>query len=261
MSSSFPLREFRVRMAGASDVGKKRTQNEDRWAIFEDDPIMVVADGMGGHAAGEVAAGLAVDTLREYFQISADIHQRTWPFRVQRTGDTELRRMKAGVQWANQRIYEASLAAKHLKGMGTTVVAVLFFENTLWCCHVGDSRLYRFRDNTLLQMTEDHSLRNEYYKNPLEPILQTPPTRNVLLRALGVEPRVIVDVTQDAPQLGDVYLVCSDGLSEMVSEEEICALINTADSLQEACDQLIELANDHGGEDNCTVVLARIEDL
>lgn len=261
MSSSFPLREWRVRMSGASDTGKKRSQNEDRWGIFDEEPLMLVADGMGGHAAGEIAAALAVDTLQEYFRITADFYQQTWPLKTNRSKQTELKRLRAGIQWANQRIFEASQASSQLKGMGTTVVAALFCEDVLWFCHVGDSRLYRLRGTELVQLTEDHSLRNEYYKNPMGPTLQGPPARNILLRALGVEPRVAIEVNQDIPQWGDTYLLCSDGLSEMVSAEQMVALINSNDPLESICDQLIDLANDNGGEDNCTVVLARIEDL
>jgi protein phosphatase len=261
MSSSFPLDGMRVRFSGSSDVGRKRNHNEDAMYLPSDTRLAIVADGMGGHACGEVASGVAVETIVDYFHRTADMQPITWPYKVDRDLRNDVNRMVTAVKLANLEIFERAQKEARLKGMGTTVVSIYFLDDTVIIGHVGDSRVYRYRDGRLTQLTEDHSLINDYIKmkRVTAEEAESWPHKNVIVRALGMKENVSVDVVTEAPRIGDCYLMCSDGLSGMLNDTQMGHVIRARTDLDAAVEALIEGANEEGGIDNITVVLARIE--
>ena len=164
MSSSFPMDGMRVRFAGDSNVGMKRAHNEDSFYLPESERLAIVADGMGGHASGEVASRMAVDTIVGFFKATQDDQQLTWPFKMDHGNRYDTNRMVTAIKLANLKIHEQAQKDPRCHGMGTTVVSTLFADRALVIGHVGDSRLYRRRDGALKQLTEDHSLLNDYIK-------------------------------------------------------------------------------------------------
>jgi protein phosphatase len=261
MSASFPLDGMRVRFSGATDVGRKRDHNEDSLYLPSDARLAIVADGMGGHASGEVASKLAVDTIVDYFQRTAGMQPLTWPYKVERDLRADVNRVTTSVMLANLEIHERAQREQNCKGMGTTAVLIYFLDDTVIIGHVGDSRVYRMRGGELSQLTEDHSLINDYIKmkrvTPEE--AENWPHKNVIVRALGMKETVQVDVICETPRIGDCYLLCSDGLSGMLSDAQMAHIIRTEPDLDRAVEALIAGANEEGGVDNITAVLARIE--
>jgi protein phosphatase len=252
---------MRVRFAGETDVGRKRQRNEDSIYLPEVERLAIVADGMGGHASGEVASALAVQTVVEYFRQTADQQPLTWPYKVDRGLRADINRLSTSIMLANVQIHERAAADSGCKGMGTTVVAAYFLDDTIIIGHVGDSRVYRLRHDRLTQLTEDHSLINDYIKmkRVTADEAEAWPHKNVIVRALGMKETVQVDVITEQPQVGDCYLLCSDGLSGMLSDEQMAHMILVEPDLDTCVDRLIGGANEHGGMDNISVVLARIE--
>lgn len=250
---------LRIEVAGETNVGMKRTHNEDNFGIIEDSGLYIVADGMGGHASGEVASKMAVDSMREFFAATATDPERTWPYKMDRSKGYEENRLITGIKLANLRIYESAQRDPRQRGMGTTVVALFAVEDGVYVAHVGDSRVYRVRDNKIEQLTEDHSLLNDYIKmkrlTPEE--IANFPHKNVIVRALGMKDTVKVDTRHESPKPMDTYLMCSDGLSGPVTDEQLLDIISTAPDLKSAASKLISKANENGGPDNITVVLAR----
>src|SRR5947209_17923831 len=230
-----------VEKASRSDVGRQRQSNEDaylgRW------PRFAVADGMGGARAGEVASRMAVEAF-----------DRTPP-----SGSAE-EQLAAVARTANDEIYRLAQEDSSRTGMGTTLTAAVVRDGEISIGHVGDSRLYRFRDGELERLTEDHSLVEELVKRgQLTPEdAEVHPQRSIITRALGPEPEVQVDTHTHTGRDGDIYLICSDGLTGMVSEEEIQEILTARESLAGAADRLIQAANAAGGKDNITVVLFRL---
>lgn len=252
---------MRVRFAGETNVGRKRAHNEDSFFLPDSERICVVADGMGGHASGEVASGLAVATIADFFKETAEEQEITWPYKIDRGFRHNINRMMTAIKLANMRIHEEAQVDQKRRGMGTTVVSCFFLDDTLIIGHVGDSRVYRLREGLFDQLTEDHSLLNDYIKmkhlTPEE--IAAFPHKNVIVRALGMKPTVQVDILIEQPRVGDVYLLCSDGLSGMMPDTEIADLVAGGEDLDRLCDDLIAGANANGGLDNITVVVARIE--
>jgi serine/threonine protein phosphatase PrpC len=262
MSSSFPLDGMRVRFAGDSNVGMKRAHNEDAFYLPESERLAIVADGMGGHASGEVASRMAVETISGFFKATQEEQQLTWPFKMDKGHRYDVNRMVTAIKLANLKIHEQAQKDPRCHGMGTTVVSALFVDDALVVGHVGDSRLYRRRDGVFEQMTEDHSLLNDYIKmkhlSPEE--IAAFPHKNVIVRALGMKDTVQVDVHVDSPRLGDVYLICSDGLSGMIKDEDMAEIAMSDRDLDVVCERLITTANKNGGLDNITVVAVRLEE-
>lgn len=250
---------MRIEVAGQTDVGRKRAQNEDNFAILAEYGLYIVADGMGGHASGEVASQMAIDTLREFFASTMDDPDRTWPYKMDRNRGYEENRLLTGVKLSNLRIYEHAKSNPNQKGMGTTVVALFVSAEGVYTAHVGDSRVYRVRDGAMEQLTEDHSLLNDYMKMKQlsDEEIANFPHKNVIVRALGMKETVKVDTRFDAPKSGDVVLLCSDGLAGVVPDEQIFHTIQGTPDLASAAARLIDLANECGGPDNVTAVLAR----
>ncbi len=236
-----------VTAVGRTDPGLKRKHNEDAYAILEDHQLFVIADGMGRHAAGEVASQLCVEAITEAF--------RTGTFGPPRDPPLPRRaaRLRGATLLANERILAAATENETYSGMGTTVVSAYFSANNqrVYIAHVGDSRCYRLRGQKLTQLTSDHTLGAAGIEGK---------TASVLSRAIGVEASVEVDVQVESPQPGDVYLLCSDGLSRMVAAAEIEATLQSTPDLDAATKTLTDLANRGGGRDNITVILVRVDD-
>lgn len=254
---------MRAIAAGASDVGLQREHNEDSYVVLKEYDLFVVADGMGGHRAGDVASKLATETISEFFKSTAN-DDVTWPFHFDTNLSEEENRLLTGIRVANRQIFERSSRSLECHGMGTTVVGAMFSprKGRMYIGHVGDSRCYRVRDGQIQLLTRDHSLINDYLlaMPDLTEEQRSELPKNVITRALGMQDQVIVDLQHDEPMPGDVYVLCSDGLSGMVTDDEIQKIIVQNPDIREACTTLIARANEHGGEDNVTAVLIKIED-
>ena len=253
--------QARILAAGTTDVGRKRTHNEDFFALVESEHLYLVADGMGGHSSGEVASQMAINTLSEFFQATSADPEATWPYKMDKTRGYEENRLVTGIKLANRRIYEAAQREQRLHGMGTTIVALLCVHDQCLIGHVGDSRVYRFRGNVVEQLTEDHSLLNDWrrMKAMTGEEIRNFPHRNVVVRALGLGEHVAVDVYVEEYQIGDIYLMCSDGLNDMLEDHEILGIVEGKKKrLDGACTALVDAANEAGGKDNITVLLAQV---
>ncbi|WP_437315910.1 Stp1/IreP family PP2C-type Ser/Thr phosphatase [Sorangium sp. So ce385] len=250
---------FRIEVAGETNVGRKRNHNEDNFGIMVEYGLFMVADGMGGHASGEVASKMAVDAMQDFFAQTQDDPERTWPYKMDRSKGYEENRLITGIKLANLRIYETAQREAKKRGMGTTFVGIFTANDGVYVAHVGDSRVYRFRDGRLEMLTEDHSLLNDYIKmkrlTPEE--IANFPHKNVIVRALGMKDTVKVDTRFEVPQLNDLYVLCSDGLSGPVSDSEMTQILTDHQDIQVATSKLIERANENGGPDNVTCVLVR----
>jgi PPM family protein phosphatase len=250
---------LRIEVAGQTDVGRKRTHNEDNFAIMAEHGLYVVADGMGGHASGEIASKMAVDTLHEFFAATSDDPERTWPYKMDRSKGYEENRLVTGIKLCNLRIYEQAQRNAKQRGMGTTLAALFAVEDGVYIAHVGDSRAYRIRDGAIEQLTEDHSLLNDYKKmkhlTPEE--IANFPHKNVIVRALGMKDTVKVDTRFEAPRSGDAIVLCSDGLSGPIEDDRLLDLVASSPNLPLATQRLIDAANENGGPDNITCVIAR----
>ncbi len=254
---------MRAVAAGLSDVGLQREHNEDSFVVMEEYDLFVVADGMGGHRAGDVASRLATETISEFFRSTAN-EDVTWPFHFDTNLSEEENRLLTGIRVANRQIFERSTRSREYHGMGTTVVGAMFSpkKQRMYIGHVGDSRCYSIRDGQIRLMTRDHSLINDYLQAmpDLTDEQKSELPKNVITRALGMQDHVVVDLQHDDPRPGDTYVLCSDGLSGMVSDGDIQLIVTGAENVRDACLRLIERANERGGEDNITAVLIKIED-
>lgn len=257
-----PFVEMRLTFAGTSDVGRKRTHNEDAYLLLPEESLCCVADGMGGHASGEVASRIAVEEMSEFFRMTGRDDEATWPFKMDPARSYDDNRLLTGVKLANLRIFERAATDQRLRGMGTTIVTASFPKGgrALIVGHVGDSRAYLFRRGALRQLTEDHSLLNDYRKSraltPEE--IEAFPHKNVIVRALGMKDTVEVDLLREELEDGDVVLLCSDGLSGMVPDAQMADLLRgTTGDLRHASQTLVDAANEAGGGDNVTCVLAQ----
>jgi PPM family protein phosphatase len=256
---------MRIHYAAKTDVGMKRDNNEDNFLVFPEQNVFAVFDGMGGHAAGEVASAIAANEVKEFFTYTAKDEDATWPFKAERDKNYDENRTLTAIKLANQRIIEQSEQDGAKKNMGTTAVMVHFVERNgkgaakAVVAHVGDSRVYLFRDGRLQRITIDHSLVEEYLRlgKITAEQAKTFPQKNIILRALGQQKIVDVEVNELAPQPGDVFMLCSDGLSGMVADDMMQAILQKSNGLDAAAKKLIDTANANGGIDNVTVVLAQ----
>jgi len=250
----------KLAIAAVTDTGRVREHNEDAISTNADTGMVVLADGMGGYNAGEVASGIAVKTV---YDLTTEACAREK--RHERHADTGLMRqttvLRDAISRANKIIHQTAHSQEACSGMGTTIVAGMFFDNRVSVAHVGDSRLYRLRKNKLERVTLDHSLLQElvdrgfYSRQEAE----RSTNKNYVTRALGVDNVVQVEVQELAVEPGDVYLLCSDGLSDMVDDEEIHLTIKTfSASLDKVAEQLVKLSNEHGGKDNISVMLIQV---
>jgi protein phosphatase len=247
-----------MEIAARSDVGRMRGNNEDCFKVVPELNLAVLSDGMGGEAHGEVASQMAVEGVAEYClkAVQDPSTQLVAPIRPEYSEPTN--RLISAIVAANQKIFETARQNTSHRGMGATVVAVWVNDQRMSVAHVGDSRLYLLRGGELQQLTEDHSLVAEQVRRGIITQQQADTSENasVLLRALGIEEEVQVDADEHLLMEGDVVLLCSDGLTRMVTEPEIASTLLT-NTPQEAVDRLIGLANEYGGADNITVILMR----
>jgi len=251
---------LRARAVGLSDVGRARTHNEDCFGIDPDHRMYVVADGMGGHNHGEVASRIAVNAIQEFVEQTAE-NDTTWPFVYDARLQRHSNRLKTAIRMAHDKVLRAIRHDGSLIGMGTTVVGFLLKGRTAAVAHVGDSRAYRLREGKLELLTQDHTWVNEQvvagYLSPEQ--ARAHPLKNVVTRALGGESEVVVDVREVEVMSGDVYILCSDGLTTMLSDDEIQRRLQDSQALEETCRGLVREANAKGGLDNITVVLVQID--
>ncbi len=241
-------------MTGITDPGIMRDHNEDALVLRRENGLAVLADGMGGHQAGEVASAMAVDIIERSIGSALDglAAQRPPERRAIKAMVTE------AIQQANAAIHGQASSRAECGGMGTTVVVALFSGNRVCIGHVGDSRLYRYRAGHLEQLTEDHSMVQELLRRGLltPEEARTSTNKNLVTRALGVEPQVQVDINEQGTQKDDVYLLCSDGLSDVLSDSDIELLLRTfGGNLEDAARQMVTEANSKGGPDNISVIL------
>ncbi len=231
-----------VEQAGLSDVGRQRDANEDNFVIAE--PLFAVADGMGGAQAGEVASRTAADVFAQ----------------VEGSDDQPEQLLTDLTREANRRIFEMSRTDASRRGMGTTLTAAMVWSKGVSIGHVGDSRAYRLRDGKLEQLTHDHSLVAELQRSGqlTAEAAENHPQRSIITRALGPEPDVEVDAHTHTARAGDVYVLCSDGLTGMISDADMEAILRGAGTLDDAAQALVKAANQSGGKDNITVVLFRL---
>jgi serine/threonine protein phosphatase PrpC len=238
-----------LRAAASTDVGLRRRINEDRYGLAPDLGLYLVADGMGGHTAGQVASELAADAalqaIRALEGASASLAEK----------------LRYAVASANRAIYTTARQRPELAGMGTTLVCLLAGEGRAALAHVGDSRAYLVRADRIRQLTDDHSIVGELLRrNEIsEDAAREHPHRHVLTRALGVRKAVEPDLAELTPQPGDIFVLCSDGLTNHVEDHEIAKTVAQESDMQEACERLIDLANGRGGEDNTTIIAVRCE--
>jgi len=236
-----------VSAAAQTDQGRRRRRNEDSLLVLDDHHLFVVADGMGGHAGGDVASKMAVEVIGDAFKQSA-FQASAYPDVPRRGAE-----LAVAIQLANKAIYDHARANAAYQGMGTTVVSARFSPNKerVYFGHVGDSRCYRLRGGQLTQITTDHTMASQGVTGPLA---------NHLNRAVGVNPAVKVDLIIARPRAEDVYLLCTDGLSKMVPDDQISAIMNEERDLEKTVHALVERANARGGRDNITVILVQVKD-
>jgi protein phosphatase len=253
---------IRLEYASKTDTGRIRSQNEDAIALSPSHGFAVLADGMGGYNAGEVASFIATAVFKASMEHGLDQLQSPSLDILTTRGKQVQQLMVESVQRANSAILEAALSEPQYHGMGTTLVAALFQGDRIYLAHVGDSRVYRFRQGELVQTTRDHSLLQEQIDAGLiaPEWARFVQHKNLVTRALGIGPKMEVEVQDYHIEVGDIYLLCSDGLSEMLSTQEIRdILLSSADMLEYACKILVEKANDNGGLDNTSVVLIKVQ--
>jgi len=250
-----------IDMASATHTGMVRAHNEDSIGTDGNVGLAVLADGMGGYNAGEVASGIAVALITKE---TRDTVLRIPPYEVD--GDTgELmatKILRTVIAKANASIYQAANSQPQYAGMGTTLVVALLCDDRISVAHIGDSRLYRLRDGDLAQLTRDHSLLQEQIDSGMitKDMARRSQNKNLVTRAVGIEPDVEADVNTFDVQEGDMFLLCSDGLNDMVEDEDIhLALASLCTNLPLAANQLVQMANDNGGRDNISVILIRVK--
>jgi protein phosphatase len=242
---------MKTKAFGLSDVGRRRETNEDDLLLEPELGLFAVADGMGGHAAGEIASRLAIETIQE-------VRRRNQSTELRESADDAASWLRDAFSEANRRICDSIRVHEERRGMGTTVVALVQAGEGAVVGHVGDSRGYLLRGDDLLRLTSDHSWVNEQVKLGLmsDDAAQRHPMRNIVTRALGSREDVLVDVATTRLEQGDVFVLCSDGLNTMLSDDEIHEIVlRHRDDPEAACRALIHAANLHGGEDNVTVVV------
>jgi serine/threonine protein phosphatase PrpC len=254
---------MKVTYQALTDVGRKRKGNEDSLFVNPEQKLFVVADGMGGHAAGEIASRIAVDSINEFVCLTGGDEEITWPFGLDETISYDGNRLKTAVRFANKKVLEATKEKSEYEGMATTVCAVLVDDQVANLAHVGDSRVYLFREGQLSQLTSDHSWVNEQIQSGVISAEQarTHPLRNVVTRALGGKADLQVDMQTHDFQTGDVLLLCSDGLTTMIPDDEIARVMREGSGdIEATAQELVDAANAKGGEDNITVVLLQFEE-
>lgn len=240
-----------------TDIGRRRPLNED--AILAEEGLFILCDGMGGHKAGEVAAKLAVDTIASFVRRSGEDPELTWPYGFDPHISYNGNRLRTAVKLANRTVFRKAASADEYTGMGTTVVAVMISSRrpVVTYTHVGDSRIYLVRKGVILQLTRDDSWANFGWESPVRDDTPSVSMKNVLTKALGARDDVEFEIKDSPLSVGDMVLLCSDGLTNMLSDAQILETISRGgEDLERACDELVASANAEGGRDNISVILA-----
>ena len=253
---------MRVKSFGMSDVGKRREKNEDSYLVNDELALYTVADGMGGHLGGDIASRLAATTVEEVVKDLEKDPDMTLQEGINIKPGEYQGYLRYAVALSSKRIFEKAHDESTLRGMGTTMVALLFRSNKVYIANVGDSRAYRIREEEISQITKDHSLVGEQMRAGIltEDEAKASRLKNIITRSVGFQEDVEADVDIRVVREGDRYLLCSDGLSNMIEDDEIRDIVSTND-LDTACKRLIDIANERGGDDNITVIIAEIEEL
>lgn len=255
---------MKVVSCGITDIGRKRQRNEDSYLVNDKIGLYIVADGMGGHAGGEFASKIAVSTVEEIIRgedrVKSNVPSQSYLDNDQSNAEgQEQDRLKDAINRAGNMIVRRAFEDPELKGMGTTSTVMFVSADKAYIAHVGDSRAYCVRDGEIIQITEDHSLVHEQLKSGLitEEEARTHQLKNIITRSVGVQEEVEVDTIVWKIQAGDSYLLCSDGLSNMMNDEEMQDIINKFD-VEQGARELVDLANSRGGEDNITLILLKV---
>lgn len=249
------LMTYKVQAFGLSDMGLVRQNNEDVWGELPEFNFFVIADGMGGHQAGEVASKEAVNTICSYIKKKPQI-------RLPTTDIKEIQKiLQIGIDRVNTHIFKMGRANLDYRGMGTTLCCLLFHPKGLVYAHVGDSRIYRIRGNKIEQLTKDHSLLRELIDQGQLNEQQATDFhyKNIITKAIGTELKVEPTVKISPVQPQDIYMMCTDGLSDLLSLEDMSNIVASHSSIEEAVKKLVESANERGGHDNITVVIAKVD--
>jgi serine/threonine protein phosphatase PrpC len=244
-----------------SHVGRKRSQNEDAFATFPEERLFIVADGMGGHSAGEIASHMAVDEIAEFFRSFHDDPGQIWPYPMDQQSSLGANLLVVAIKVANDKIRAAAAEDRTRTKMACTVVAMAVGDEHLYVAHAGDARAYRFRAGHLDRLTTDHSILAEMMAarpDIGDAEIAASSHRNVVTKALGNKAEVDPTLTMDHLRPGDLYLLCSDGLWESVKDAAIGEILSSTDDLEAACQLLIDAANDAGGPDNITALVVRV---
>src|SRR5688572_26765508 len=249
-----------LEIASCTDPGMVRSHNEDSIASDAASGLVVLADGMGGYNAGEVASGIATTVITTELR---KLFTKVRPFEVdpETSGPVASRLVREQVKKANTSIFQAAQSQPQYAGMGTTLVVCLFYDNRVLVAHLGDSRLYMLRDGKFKQVTRDHSLLQEQIDSGIITAEQAKKAahKNLVTKALGIDPTVEPEIHEYPTRIGDVYLLCSDGLCDMVEDEDIGMTLQAlGGNLKLAAQQLVQMANDNGGRDNVSVILVRV---
>ena len=245
---------------GQTDTGRRRSLNED--AIYAQDNLFVVCDGMGGRKAGEVASQLALDVIAAFVERSAEDPEITWPYGFERDTSFNGNRLRTAIKLANRAVFRKGASSDDYTGLGTTVVTMIVSQNRpqMTYAHVGDSRLYRIRAGVMLQLTSDDSWANLSWEDGDPDDEAKASMKHVLTKALGAQDDVDFEVVDQELSDGDIFLLCSDGLTNMVSDRRILEIVlSRGRNLEDACDALVADANAQGGRDNISAILVRFD--
>ena len=245
---------------GLTDVGRRRKLNEDNFVVDAEACLFAVCDGMGGHNAGEVASKMAIETLESFIQKSHKEKEITWPYGLETELSFDGNRLKTAIKLANKRVYKAADNREDYTGMGTTVVAAIVSGNVATIGSAGDSRCYLFSGGQIQQLTRDDSWVSAAWTEGIlsSEEIDKHPLRNVITKAVGAKDNIEIDVVEHTMALGDVILLCSDGLHAMINDEQILRVVTPfPEALEKAAFKLIDAANGAGGKDNVSVVLVR----
>lgn len=252
---------LRFKAFGKTDTGMKRPHNEDQIDVAVDLGLFAVADGMGGHAAGEVASHTAIEALHDFVVRATANKDATWPFGIDKNRELAENIILNAIQLANRKVCQLAAENRDFAGMGTTLALIYAPAQRVHICHVGDSRVYRMRGGKLELLTMDHSWVNEQLQRNIltEDEARNHRWRNVITRALGNRIDLEIDSKTLEAEAGDLFLICSDGLTGMLRDEEIAAIVGSQpEDLENACNSLIRAANLAGGQDNISVILAQV---
>jgi protein phosphatase len=241
---------MQLKVGSLTDIGKKRKKNQDTVGSYPDLGLFLVSDGMGGHQGGETASSTTVESIFKFVEKE-----------VKTSSYDPITTITKAIQQANETVYQLSLKFENLKGMGTTTTALLFQNDKLVIAHVGDSRCYYLREGGIWQVTKDHSLIEEHFQAGLIPknAIKNHPQKNIITRSVGYDSILEVDIYQMNTRSEDCFLICSDGLTNLIEDQKISKVLDEQDfQLQKAAENLVALANAQGGDDNISVLLVQV---